>query len=101
MFSRFVAPLIVGEIISGNNDFKHWQVTWQRARCKKCIIGVKVVFWISAAVYTLGAVTFVLLGSAEEQSWNRANVMPEADLTTVTKYESFASKVTKTKTSMF
>ena len=23
---RFVAPLIVGEIISGNNDFKHWQV---------------------------------------------------------------------------
>ena len=58
-------------------------------------------FWISAAVYTLGAVTFILLGSAEEQSWNRTNVMPEADLTTVTKYESFASKVTNNKTSKF
>ena len=29
------------------------------------------VFWISAAVYTLGTLTFLLLGTAEEQPWNR------------------------------
>ena len=50
-FSRFVAPLIVGEIISGNNDFKHWQVTWQRARSIKCIGEIGCVLDICRRLY--------------------------------------------------
>ena len=51
----FVAPMIVGAIIEGHNDQDHWDT----------------VFWISAAVYSLGTLTFLLLGTAEEQPWNR------------------------------
>ena len=62
----------------------------------------QIVFWISAAVYTLGAVTFILVGSAEEQSWNRTSyVETEPDTTPVTKYESFAPNDTNNKTSKF
>ena len=57
---------------------------------------VQIVFWISAAVYTLGAVTFILIGSADEQRWNRTNhVMSDPDVTTSTKYESFTSSTSK------
>ena len=58
---------------------------------------LKIVFWISAAVYALGAVTFILIGSAVEQSWNRSNKLAqESDKKTATKYESFSYKVRTT-----
>jgi len=50
----FVAPALVGYIIKGHNDVEHWQI----------------VFWIASAVYTLGSILFIFLGTAEEQHWN-------------------------------
>ena len=54
----FVAPMIVGYIINGQNDVEHWQP----------------VFWISCAVYAAGSITFIVFGSSEEQGWNRKDV---------------------------
>ena len=54
----FVAPMIVGYIINGQNDVEHWQP----------------VFWISCGVYSLGSVAFIVFGSSEEQAWNRKDV---------------------------
>ena len=50
----FVAPMIVGFIINGQNDVVSWQS----------------VFWISTGVYAVGSFVFILFGSSEEQSWN-------------------------------
>ena len=54
----FVAPMIVGIIINGQNDVEHWQL----------------VFWISTVVYTVGSLVFIVLGSSEEQKWNRGEI---------------------------
>ena len=54
----FVAPMIVGIIINGQNDVDHWQL----------------VFWISTVIYSVGSLVFVVLGSSEEQKWNRADI---------------------------
>ena len=54
----FVAPMIVGIIINGQNDVEHWQL----------------VFWISTVVYTVGSLVFIVLGSSEEQKWNRGDI---------------------------
>ena len=54
----FVAPMIVGFIINGQNDVDHW----------------KLVFWISTAVYSVGSLAFIVLGSSEEQKWNRVKM---------------------------
>ena len=54
----FVAPMIVGIIINGQNDVDHWQL----------------VFWISTVIYTVGSLVFIVLGSSEEQKWNRGDI---------------------------
>ena len=54
----FVAPMIVGFIINGQNDVASWQS----------------VFWISTGVYAVGSFVFILFGSSEEQSWNSGNI---------------------------
>ena len=54
----FVAPMIVGYIINGQNDLEHWQP----------------VFWISTVVYAVGSTIFIVFGSSEEQEWNRGNI---------------------------
>ena len=54
----FVAPMIVGIIINGQNDVDHWRL----------------VFWISTVVYSVGSLAFIVLGSSEEQKWNRVEM---------------------------
>ena len=54
----FVAPMILGFIINGQSDVEHWQL----------------VFWIATVVYTLGSLVFIVLGSSEEQKWNRGDI---------------------------
>ena len=95
--------MIVGGIIKSHNDFEHWQVIWYWHMSPGGMTSVtsmttlKIVFWISSAVYALGAVTFILIGSAVEQSWNRSNKLAqESDKKTTTKYESFSYKVRTT-----
>jgi len=51
----FLAPTIIGYIINGHDDLAHWQT----------------VFFISSVVYVVGNTIFVVVGTAEEQSWNQ------------------------------
>ncbi|XP_058452667.1 putative inorganic phosphate cotransporter isoform X1 [Malaya genurostris] len=51
-----IAPLIVGQVLSDAKDPVQWRT----------------VFYIAAAIYFLGNLTFVLLGKADIQPWNEA-----------------------------
>ena len=37
----------------------------------------KVIFYITAAIYALGSITFILSGSGNEQRWNKNNAKTE------------------------
>jgi len=51
----FLAPYIIGIIVTTEGSVQQWQV----------------VFFITAAVYTVTNLFFVIFGTGEEQSWNR------------------------------
>ncbi|GBP80455.1 Putative inorganic phosphate cotransporter [Eumeta japonica] len=50
----WLSTLMVGEVTKSHETFERWQI----------------VFFILAGTYTLGALTFVLLGSGNRQPWN-------------------------------
>lgn len=52
----FLAPYVIGLIVSGNETIDGWRT----------------VFCLAAAVNVLGNVFYVLFASADEQSWSRA-----------------------------
>ncbi|XP_012276616.1 sialin-like [Orussus abietinus] len=53
-FPGFIIPPIIGALTNERNGIEEWRV----------------IFWISAAVFSSAAVIFWLLGSAEIQPWN-------------------------------
>ncbi|KAF0310608.1 putative inorganic phosphate cotransporter [Amphibalanus amphitrite] len=50
-----LAPLVTGAIVTGNEDEEHWRI----------------VFGMTAGIQAMGALVFIIFGSAEEQWWNR------------------------------
>merc|ERR1719427_1845992 len=56
--SGFIAPTMVGVMTEKNNTQEQWQI----------------IFYISAAIYTLGSTIFILFGSGSEQEWNKTKV---------------------------
>jgi len=56
--SGFIAPTMVGVMTEKNNTQEQWQI----------------IFFISAAIYTLGSTIFILFGSGSEQEWNKTKV---------------------------
>jgi len=56
--SGFVAPTMVGVMTHKHNTQEQWQI----------------IFYISAAIYTLGSTIFILFGSGNEQEWNKTKV---------------------------
>ena len=70
----FVAPMIVGYIINNNNDLQHWQVRRRSVTTVLELFVFQQVFWIAFEAYTFGSVIFLLLGSSEEQDWNRSQM---------------------------
>ncbi|XP_076297756.1 sialin [Lasioglossum baleicum] len=56
-FPGFIIPPIIGALTNERNGVEEWRV----------------MFWISAAVFTSATILFWLFGSAEIQSWNDTN----------------------------
>ena len=52
----FLSPTIIGYIINGHDDLSHWQT----------------VFFIASVVYVVGNTIFLVLGTSEEQTWNKS-----------------------------
>jgi len=57
----FLAPQVAGILLASGNTLETWQT----------------VFWISAAVYVVGAITFVALGKGNDQSWAKKKIDSE------------------------
>jgi len=53
--SGFIAPYVAGVLINGHSTLDRWRI----------------VFYISAAVYIVDTLIFLICASGEEQSWNR------------------------------
>jgi len=50
----FVAPYVVGLLLSAGDDQKHWQI----------------VFWLAGGGYFVGGILYMMLASGEVQAWN-------------------------------
>merc|ERR1711962_1662805 len=51
----FISPMITGLLTKQHNDKAHWRI----------------LFCIASGVYLIGTITFIVLGTAKEQKWNR------------------------------
>ncbi|XP_037293127.1 sialin [Manduca sexta] len=60
-FGGWLSTFMVGELTKENNTVEQWQI----------------VFYILAGTYMVGALSFVILGSGELQSWNSPKVTQE------------------------
>lgn len=76
--SGFVAPVLVGWILESGDDIGYlWNV----------------VFMVTAAITMMGAVVFMVFGSAERQSWDRDLDEPRDRLQSCTSIRSISSSV--------
>ncbi|XP_023326905.1 putative inorganic phosphate cotransporter [Eurytemora carolleeae] len=57
----FIAPTFTGLITNDHNDTAHWQI----------------VFFVAVFIYWVGNCIFLLLGSSEEQAWNRISTVTQ------------------------
>ncbi|XP_076628231.1 sialin isoform X1 [Colletes latitarsis] len=63
-FPGFIIPPIIGALTNKRNGVEEWRI----------------MFWISAAVFTSATILFWLFGSADIQPWNNLNEKKEVEL---------------------
>ncbi|XP_030382811.1 putative inorganic phosphate cotransporter [Scaptodrosophila lebanonensis] len=73
-----LAPLIVGAIVTVEENPSQWRI----------------VFWITAAIYLVCNLVFVLFGKATVQTWNDPSNMPSTSTMTLRDHSELISKTT-------
>ncbi|CAL4122351.1 unnamed protein product [Meganyctiphanes norvegica] len=72
----FLAPQLVGHLISGNETIERWQI----------------VFWISSIIYFVGNTFYILFITAEEQPWNKLEKLSDSVPTSPSQYGSMGGQ---------